>query len=431
MNRFLIILIAFLSMGLQASDAALLKNDSQNFKIQQLANQYVSRYSNTDVHEKGEGISGLQLTVLQNDKIQTFVSGYTGHDSKKPVTPKNLFAWASITKEFTTAILLKLQEKGKLNLNQPLQYWFPEKFRSVHNKKTEWPKKWENVKIYQLLNMTSGIPNAINSKTLKTYWNKKRLFETKWNPGQLVDIAAQYERSKQCKKSCFVPGSNWSYSNTNYIIAELIAEKAAQKPFSVQMNDLLKNAGVTAYYIPNEKPASTLKNMMHGYFYDRLYPVAGFDVKEIPIGFDTSNTLAWSNSPASGALIGNTENLAKAVYALLNGKILSQKSTDLLVHDYFVNTKNGRPVANITQCTKESLGNHQSCYGLGVSVLYHKNIGPIYSYEGILFGYRPIYFYSPKENIIIAAAINSTAGTNDHLLLFTKNLFKIITEKTV
>jgi len=197
------------------------------------------------------------------------------------------------------------------------------------------------------------------------------------------------------------------------------------------MDELLKNAGVVAYYIPNEKPASALKNMMHGYFYDPLYPMPGFKVKEIPTGFDTSNTLAWSNSPGSGALIGNTENMIKAVYALFNGKILSQKSTDLLMRDYFVDTKTGKPVSDIRQCTKGKLGTHQSCYGLGVGMLYHKNIGPVYRYEGILFGYRPIYLYSPKEKIVIAVGLNSTAGTNDHLPLFAKKLFKTITHKTL
>ncbi len=392
----------------------------QNNTIQNLVNQYVKKYSSTDVHKKGEGISGIQLTVLQNGNMQTYTAGTVGRDIKIPVTAKNLFSWGSITKEFTTAIILNLQEQKKLNLNQTLQYWFPENFASTKNKKSIWPKEWSKVKIFQLLNMTSGIPNAMNGATLNTFWNKKRIFETNWQPNQIITIAAKYARTKQCKRQCFAPGTHWSYSNTNYIIAELIVEKAAKMPFSSQMRELLSHAGVTAYYIPNKRPAENLKDMMHGYLYDPLY---GFPpIKNVPLGFDTSNTLTWSTGPASGALIGSTENMSKAVFKLFSGEILSKQSTAILKNNYFVNEKTSKRVDDLKQCTdKNTAGN--GCYGLGVYFVYHKKSGLVYRYGGVISGYRSMYIWAPKKNILITVLVNSTAGHNDHEEKFAKAIF--------
>src|SRR3989338_7593075 len=416
-KKLFFVMIFFISFNTFASPT--------NDQLQTLVNQYVEKYSNIDTKKQGEGISGMQLTILQNGKMQTYTAGTIGHNSKTPVSADNLFAWGSITKEFTTAIILKLQKQGKLNLNQTLQHWFPENFISTKDKKTPWPKEWADVKIFQLLNMTSGIPNAVNNSTLNTFWDKKRLFETNWQPTQLVNVAANYERSGNCKGQCFKPGTHYSYSNTNYLIAGMIAEKAVKVPFSDQMHDLLKNADITAYYMPNKKPAHYLKNMMHGYYYDSQY---GYPkIKNFPLGFDSSDTLGWSWYSSAGALIGNTQNMAKAVFKLFHAEILSKDMTDILKSHYYVNQENGIRIKNITQCTVKNTGGN-GCYGLGVmGMIYDKSIGFTWIYEGVVTGYRSVYIFSPKENAILAVSVNSTSGNNDNLVSFSKTVLNVIT----
>lgn len=398
-------------------------------QLQNLANEYVEKYSTTDASKQGEGISGIQLTVLQNGKMKTFVAGTIGHDTKSPVTPENLFSWGSITKEFTTAIILQLQEQGKLNLNQTLQYWFPENFFTEKGKQSIWPMQWSKIKVFELLNMTSGIPNAINNSTSGTgkLWNKKTLFETNWQPNRLVEIAAEYTRSGNCKKQCFAAGTHWSYSNTNYVIASMIAEKAKKEAFGKQMQDLLKNADITAYYVPNERPGKYLDKMMHGYFY---YPVgipAAAKIKGVSDGFDTSNTLQWSTSPASGALIGSTQNITKSVFKLFNDEILSKNSTAILKNDYFANQKNGELIKNLALCPDVSASN-KACYGLGVQAMHSKSLGTVYQYSGQILGFRSVYYWVPKENILIAITVNSTAGYN-HIMQFAFHIFNVVTKK--
>ncbi|GEM_PF-4785949 len=146
-------------------------------------------------------------------------------------------------------------------------------------------------------------------------------------------------------------------------------------------------------------------------------------------GPDSSNTLQWSEYTAAGSLIGNTQNMAQAVYKLFNGKILSENSTRVLNNDYYVNEKTGEPVSNIDQCTKKNTGGN-GCFGLGVGVLHNKTFGFTWIYQGVVSGYRSIYFWAPKENTIVSISVNSTAGYNDHLLKLATDIFNIVVNGT-
>lgn len=88
--------------------------------IQAIVNQYLAKYKSNDTQNKGEYISAIQVSVYNNGIVKTYVAGNTKHQSGVPITEKNLFAWGSITKEFTAAVILQLQDRGKLDLNQTL-----------------------------------------------------------------------------------------------------------------------------------------------------------------------------------------------------------------------------------------------------------------------------------------------------------------------
>lgn len=412
-----ILLIILISLNCNAFSAEKNSVATQNSAIQNFVNRFVAKYSDAGIEKKGEGFSGVQVAVLQDGQLQIFSAGTVGRHINSPVTAENLFAWGSITKAFTAAIILKLQEEKKLNLQQTLQEWFPENFITSKNKPSLWPTEWAHIKIFQLLNMTSGIPNVMNNATFgeNKLWNKKTIFETNWQPNQLMQVAAEYARSGHCFKKCFAAGTRWAYSNTNYILASLIAEKADNKAFSVQLQTLLNKAHITAYYIPHERPQRSLHHMMHGYFY---YPDAipeTSKIKGVPNGFDTSNTLVWSINPASGALIGNIQNIAQAILELFNDQILSKNSTEILKNDYFVNKKTGAPCGLIN-------ASNARCYGLGVQAEYNRSLGTVFLYDGLILGYRSMYYWAPQENTLVVATVNSSPG-HHHFARFVFNIF--------
>ena len=383
--------------------------------IQSLIDQYHDSYQSSDTKKKGEYISAIQLSTYHNGVKQTYVSGSIGHASSQAVTNDSLFAWGSITKEFTAAIILQLQERDSLNLNQTLSDWFPDKFIDIGNKQSPWPKAWAKVSIAELLNMTSGIPNFYT----KDFLNKRNLFLTNWKPEDLVQRSVNYYRSGKCTKGngCFSPGTNYSYSNTNYIIASIIATKAAGIPFDVQMRDLFNRSKIRAYYYPHIAPSQYLSGrIVHGYFFDTT-AYGNLPVKNVSLGFDTINSVQLSTG-ADGALIGNTDSMIMAVRNLFTGEMLSKKMTDILNADYYVNAKDGAAVSNLSQCSAQNTDN-RGCFGLGVSMIYDDTFGPIWFYEGEVGGFRSRYMWIPNKMLLVCASVNSSVssfgGNNDNL----------------
>jgi len=96
----------------------------------------------------------------------------------------------SITKTFVNTVVLKLEAQGKLKLNDTLGMFLP-----------QYPK-WQDVTLKQLLNMTSGIPNATENPTVDQRFNTSPT--PGYTPGKLIDLAYQLP-------VIFAPGHGWYY----------------------------------------------------------------------------------------------------------------------------------------------------------------------------------------------------------------------------
>jgi CubicO group peptidase (beta-lactamase class C family) len=115
------------------------------------------------------------------------------------------YSIGSISKEFTAAAVLLLQEVGKLSLNDKVGRFIPGLTRA------------NEVTIRQLLSHTSGYED---------YWPQDYLM-----PLMLQPVTAQKILDTWASKPLdFEPGTKWQYSNTNYVIAGLIVEKASGEP---------------------------------------------------------------------------------------------------------------------------------------------------------------------------------------------------------
>jgi len=123
------------------------------------------------------------------------------------------FRIASLTKQFTAACILLLQERGRLNVHDPISRYL-----------AGLPTAWQSITIHQLLTHTSGIPNSTNAS------ENARVDRTGATPQQLVELTAD-------KPLDFTPGTNWSYSNTGYILLGIIVEKISGQSYA----DFLKS----------------------------------------------------------------------------------------------------------------------------------------------------------------------------------------------
>jgi CubicO group peptidase (beta-lactamase class C family) len=123
-----------------------------------------------------------------------------------PAGPEMRYAIGSVSKQFTATAILLLQEDGKLSLDDKVAKWFPQLTRAA------------DISIRQLLSMTSGYQD---------YWPQDYVFMDMQRPAPAREILQRWAG----KDLDFEPGSQWQYSNTNYVIAAAIVERASGMRF--------------------------------------------------------------------------------------------------------------------------------------------------------------------------------------------------------
>jgi D-alanyl-D-alanine carboxypeptidase len=237
-------------------------------------------------------IPGMQATIRRADgKTWSGASGTTDLGRKQALQPEHILRVGSITKTFTAVIILKLVEDGYLELDDPLSKWYP-----------DFPNA-EKITIRQLLDHTSGIPEFIPKVLMKSI-----IPSTTWQPEEIVKIAAG-------EKPLFTPGSAFSYSNANYVLLGLIAEKMTGKSAAELLHEMIVDPlGMQhTYFIPYEPAPAT------------LVPGWDRDLSHFPgmLDIGVKNT-SWATAAyTSGALASNASDLATFYENLFTGALLS------------------------------------------------------------------------------------------------------------
>ncbi len=126
-------------------------------------------------------------------------------DPATPATAEMRYKIGSVSKQFTATAILMLAEEGKLSLDDPVSRFVPDLMRA------------KEVTIRQLLSHTSGYQD---------YWPQDYVPPFMLTPITADEILARWAR----KPLDFDPGTQWQYSNTNYVIAGVIVEKASGMP---------------------------------------------------------------------------------------------------------------------------------------------------------------------------------------------------------
>ena len=149
------------------------------------------------------GVPSASVAVVKGGKlVYTHAYGLAHIDPDKPATPDMRYSIGSVSKQFTATAILLLQEQGKLTLDDPVGKYVP---GLTHG---------DEVTIREILSHTSGYQD---------YWPEDYLMTPMMKPAtpqQIVDTWAK-------KPLDFEPGTQWQYSNTNFVIAGLIVEKVS------------------------------------------------------------------------------------------------------------------------------------------------------------------------------------------------------------
>lgn len=341
-----------------------------------------------------EYFSGITLSVYQpGQEIKNYYIGKDAHDQTgKAIDANTLFEIGSITKSFTSAILLQLEKENKLQLSDTLDKWLPEY------------QHWSKINITSLLNMTSGLPNYTDAPLLNgdMYLHPARVY----TDNELIQFVYPAGQLSPPLKH------GYEYTNTGYILASMIIERNTQHSLQTEIeNRLIKPAQLTNTFYP--VPAAdkqTIDRLAHGY---------GFNPYTNPeqVGKDTSRaSLSWA--AGAGAVISNSSDVIKWVRALfVENDILDQTQKNQLMQ--LVSTSTGKPVASVNS-------GEPPAFALGVSQGYEKEIGNYWFYEGETEGFRALYMYVPASGIIISSIFNSSVNSeNDHAGELMKAVYRI------
>ena len=190
------ITVALLTLTTQSATAQTSLSPEIRQKIDKLVNDALAK----------SGVPSASVAVVTNGQI-AYVQAYGAAriEPRISATPDMRYSIGSISKQFTATAILLLQEQGKLSLDDKVARFIPDLTRA------------NEVTIRQLLSHTSGYQD---------YWPQDYVM-----PFMLQPVTSQKIMDLWARKPLdFDPGTKWQYSNTNYVIAGVIVEKAARMP---------------------------------------------------------------------------------------------------------------------------------------------------------------------------------------------------------
>jgi len=286
------------------------------------------------VLRKGYGMANLELAV--------------------PVSPDMVFEIGSITKQFTAAAILLLQERGKLRLEDPLTKYLP-----------DYPMHGETITLEHLLTHTSGIPSYTGMPEWLPHVREDMKVE---------DLIALFKD----KPLEFKPGEQWRYDNSGYILLGAVIEKASGKSYEQFVEEeIFQKLGMTHSRYGHAEEVIPLRAA--GY---------GRDAK----GFRNANYLSMTQPYAAGSLMSTVDDLALWDRALAGETLLEQASLDRMFTP-----------ARLTS-------GRSTRYGFGL-VVYDFEGRRVIEHGGGIFGFVSFLMRVPEERLFVAILSNNEAAS--------------------
>ncbi|MBI3135521.1 MAG: serine hydrolase [Bacteroidetes bacterium] len=338
-----------------------------------------------------EGISASVIYPAQGQWLGVSGESHAG----VPVTPDMEFGIGSNTKLFTAVTLLNLVENNLLTLNDSLHEWLP-----------VYPNVDPDITIRQLLNHVSGLEDI----------NQVVGFDDSINTDP-THIFTPEELMTWVGPPLFAPGTDWSYSNTNYIIAAMIIESASGINFGQILRDsVLTPLGLDSTFLDVEETVTgTIAHPWH----------SGIDIAATPR--ISLNSATWS----AGGMYSTAGEMAQWYYAVMNNQIVSPALFDELI--LFTGSGNyGFGISEQVMGGETVWGHGGNVPGYLSNVIYHPASGIIVS---VLTNDNPCPVSIIVQELLLAVLEYSTAGIPENglgeLVVYPNPAHEIITVKGV
>jgi len=313
------------------------------------------------------GLPGVSAAILFADgSMWRGSSGFADVEAGRPVTRDTQFAIASISKTFLAARILKLIEAGEVGLDVPVSTYLPDLALD------------DAITVRRLLDHTSGLHDYFYDPDIDEALLADR--ERVWTTDDVLGYVG---------KPYFKPGKGWQYSNTNYVILGMLAERVTDEPLAEQFRtEFLEPLGLDhTHYQGAEDPLGPLA---------RAYRFNGpdLDLPPIPLSDGTDVvpfTSVVTAAGSAGSLASTAEDLVTWAKALYHGDVLTSRSRLAMVAD-----------VQVTAPFEPSIP-----YGLGVQAATVDG-RPTLGHSGRLLGSRTVVRWLPEERIAIAVLTNQS-----------------------
>lgn len=298
-------------------------------------------------YSKQNKLNGSVLVAQKGNIIYQKGFGYRNAETKTPNDVNSIFQIGSITKQMTAAVIMQLQQEGKLSVQDKLSKYFAGFANG------------DKITIENLLTHTSGIYNYTNDTVIMKN-----------------DVTRHYSQEEMMKlfksyPSDFEPGTKWNYSNSAYSILGYIIEKVEKKPYEKVVTErIFQPLGMVHSGFDFTDLSSPDKTK--GYFSLNPQPVPA------PI---VDSTIAFS----AGAVYTTVGDLYKWERGIYTNKILKPESWKSVFTPY-----------------KNNYG-----YGWAIDTMYGRQIT---SHSGGIHGYSSHILRFPQDEVVVIAFDNSSSN---------------------
>ena len=268
----------------------------------------------------------------------------------------------SNTKTFVAVVVMQMVQEGKVGLDEPIETYLPGliKGEGIDGSK---------ITVRQLLQHTSGLPEYTDTY-LSSRAAESENMQHYVPPRDLLDTALG-------KPAAFEPGTQWKYTNTNYIVLGMLIERVSQRPVGEQIDErIVKKLGLSHTYFPAPGEEKIRGTHPQGYHLS-----AGGKLEDI-----TEMDPAWGW--AAGAMVSTPSELNTFFQAVFDGRLLTQASIDEM--------KNGAVDAS-------SYLGPGTVYGLGLIGTPLSCGGTSWGHGGTIHGYQTDNAVGPDGTAVTVA----------------------------
>jgi D-alanyl-D-alanine carboxypeptidase len=297
------------------------------------------------------GAPGAIVFVRTPKGVHSAVAGAAQLQPRVPMRVADHYRIASLTKTFVASVVLQLAAEGKLGLDDSIERWLP---GLVPNGAL--------ITLRQLLGHTSGVFNYTDDPT----WRNMELANPGhvWSPSDLLAIAFSHN-------ALFVPGTNWAYSNTGYVLLGLVVEKITGQTIGEALRmRIFEPLGPRETSFPTgiEMP----EPFAHGY--------AGFLGNTL---LDLTALMHPSWGYAAAQIVSTAADVTTFFSALMKGRVVSA------------------PLLRQMKTHSDSSGT----YGLGLRLSF-TSCGRAFGHEGDFVGWRNVVWANASGSRVAVVMVN-------------------------